>query len=229
MSAYRIFWLTATLITGMVIATTPRAADALPIGTPTLIPADAPDADRLYEIGQVLFESERYAAAERHFSAAIRQQHDFTDAYFARARTRALLENYPLALQDFTAVLQADPTRADAYHQRALTLLAMGNTGAAMTDLNQAVEISASPIYLNDRGEIYVTLEDLESALADFSLAIEVDPTMPEPHFNRAQIYITNEEIERAREDLNRFLRIAAPDDPLYEDAVDLLESLSTD
>jgi tetratricopeptide (TPR) repeat protein len=214
-------------MTTFVVVASPRAADALPIGTPTLIPADAPNANRLYEIGQVLFESERFAAAERHFSAAIRQQHDFTEAYFARARTRALLENYPLALQDFTAVLQADPTRADAYHQRGLTLLAMGNTGAALTDMNQAIEISASPIYLNDRGEIYVALEDLDAALEDFSLAIEVEPTMPEPYLNRARIYIANEETEAARNDLNRYLRIAPPNDPLYAVAVELLEGLS--
>jgi regulator of sirC expression with transglutaminase-like and TPR domain len=72
-------------------------------------------------------------------------------------------------------------------------------------------------------------LEDLESALEDFSLAIEVEPTMPEPYLNRARIYIANEETEAARDDLNRYLRLAASNDPFYAVAVELLEELSTE
>jgi tetratricopeptide (TPR) repeat protein len=198
---------------------------ALPIGTP--MPANPPDAERLYQMGLTLLNSERYAAAERHFSAAIRQQHDFTEAYFARARSRRAQGNFPLALQDFTSVLGANPNHADAYHQRGLTLATMGNTGAAFTDLDQAIQISPSPIYLNDRGELYVELEDFEAALIDFSLAIDLDATLPAPFFNRAQIRIANEDIEGARDDLTRFLRLISANHPLREEAESLLEGLS--
>jgi tetratricopeptide (TPR) repeat protein len=69
---------------------------------------------------------------------------------------------------------------------RAMNQRFLGNYEQAMADVNQAIELEPSPLFYNERGILYTTLQQYDLALADYATAIERSAgKLSDPFINR--------------------------------------------
>lgn len=136
-------------------------------------------------------------------------------------RGGSLLNNgeYERATLDFSLFLLLNPTYAQGYFARALTYLGTDNTDAALADLDTAVRLSVldTPEYqanlLSLRGQVYQNTGNGEAAEADYTAAIDLDPS-GDNYANRALLYAAMGRLEDSLGDFDIAME-ALPDLPL--------------
>lgn len=67
-----------------------------------------------------------------------------------------------------------------------------------------------------NRGLINSDLQDYEAAIANFGLAITIDPTYQDAYYSRAVAYLYNGYIDKALEDFNKALQLKPSDSRVY-------------
>lgn len=99
----------------------------------------------------------------------------------------ALLEgNYEIALQYFNKALNISPTLVGVIYNRGNLYSSLQQSDKAIVDYNLAIELEPQyyEAYIH-RGIVYLEQkQDVLAAIADFSKAIEIDPTKIQGHFN---------------------------------------------
>jgi tetratricopeptide (TPR) repeat protein len=84
-----------------------------------------------------------------------------------------------------------------------------GKLGIARKELAAAVELSPeSPVFLNNLGNVYFNLGDLETAAELYRSAISLKGAIAQPHFNLAQIFTKRLAFQRANEELTHANRL---------------------
>lgn len=126
--------------------------------------------------------------------------------------------DYDKALLDFSLFILLNPTYSQGYYLRALSHLGRDDADSALADIQQAIDLMPdNPQYgavlYNLRGDIYSNLERYEEAIADYTEAIDLNPSV-ELYFSRAQLYGLIEDYENALDDLDAAIA-EAPDDPV--------------
>ncbi len=116
-------------------------------------------------------------------------------------------ETYDDAIVDATRAIELDPNLARAYVHRASALVDMGHSEYARVAVMS--RITSRP----DTAWTLPPEERVESAIADATKAIELDPNMPDAYFVRAHAQMDIGRSEQAVED---FSRILDSDPPLY-------------
>lgn len=105
------------------------------------------------------------------------------------------------AIEDWDVVLAAQPGDRDALLRRAQLLLAEKRVAAALVDLQTLLdEQPEASIYLL-RGTINHERGDWNTAAADFTRAIELDPQNAEAWAARGQVRLEQGELQAARQD----------------------------
>lgn len=127
-------------------------------------------------------------------------------------------QDYDRALLDFSLFILLNPTYSEGYYLRALSHLGREDTDQALADIEQALAIMPdAPEYgaiLYDlRANIYTDLERYDDAIADYSEAIDLNPSA-QLYFSRAQLYGILEDFDKSLTDLNDAVA-DAPDDPI--------------
>lgn len=165
------------ILTLVVLLWWPGAALALPDAPPNRDDAAPPGPDERFQIGVLLMGAERYAAAERHFTQALRDDPTLTEAFYQRGRSRAAQGDFIRAVADFGEVLRVAPGRAEVYYERGVALVGLGNFGAALTDFSQAIDLDDRPTYRLARVDLYLRLGFADEALADIEELEAQNPT----------------------------------------------------
>lgn len=146
---------------------------------------------KYYENGVKKLQKDDYRNAITSFSEALKRDGNFAEAHTSRGRAYlALADDYAArnlnnsaqryrkdALDDFNLALQVQPKQAEDPYRYVEPLLA--------------------------RGLAYVKLQDYDSALKDFSLAIERNPEFYEAYLSRATISLGFGDYQQALRDLN--------------------------
>ena len=83
----------------------------------------------------------KYGLAVQDFTAALRLDPGFPDAYCNRGNAHQKLGENDLALQDYNAALKLQPNDGDLYYNRGVVLLSMGQQAKALEDLKRAAEM----------------------------------------------------------------------------------------
>lgn len=93
------------------------------------------------------------------------------------------------AKRDSEHATQLDYGNANAYYCLGLIYLTQEDYAAGLENLNQAVALSPeNATYLNKRGEATMALQAYKEAIADFDLAILLQPDLKEAYSNRAAL-----------------------------------------
>ena len=134
-----------------------------------------------------------------------------------RAVANSVVQNYADAVDDINTCLSIDNNMALAYWHRAVCQSQEGRTGnaqvpetqirenAAMDDFTKALELSPNdPYILFDRGNLKLTMGDLQGAIDDFTKAIEGNPHIAEAYYNRGLARINAGNREQGIEDLSK-------------------------
>lgn len=109
-------------------------------------------------------------------------------------------------------VTNPDPDTANA-------AAALGNQASqrqdyatAIKEFTRAMELNSAPIYYGLRGDVYWRMGRLDEALADYDVAIAMEPTAPDGYFGRARVYKDKGDKANAIQDLETFLQLKPND-----------------
>ncbi|NJL38944.1 MAG: tetratricopeptide repeat protein [Leptolyngbyaceae cyanobacterium SM1_4_3] len=112
--------------------------------------------------------------------------------YLNRGLAYDRLGEYQNAVADYNQLLQLQPHDYRAYYNRGLAQVALGEKIAALADYNQSLQYTPSSStlqradILNDRGVVYLQLQEPQHAIADFTQAISLNANDAKAYFNRA-------------------------------------------
>lgn len=137
----------------------------------------------------------------------------YNNGRYALARTNE--SSLVLAIQYFEQAIARDPQFALAYSRLAECYVAMGVYGmrAPAETFPHARDALLKALQIEPRlATAYATLghvklqfdRDWDGAEADFSRAIELDDSIPEPHMYRGALYVMRGDLERGLEDMKQ-------------------------
>jgi serine/threonine protein kinase/Flp pilus assembly protein TadD len=128
------------------------------------------------------------------------------------------LGDYESAIEDFEKAIELDPEVASSYMGKALSYRWLEKPDEALLIYNRAIELFPDDAGLyNERGWLYFEdLEGYDSAINDFSMAIEIHPEGPHNHYFRGYVYQWLGRDDEARADFERVLEITGGD-PSFE------------
>ncbi len=135
-------------------------------------------ATELLSIGYLLNQMERYPEALEILEQAIAIDSTFAYAYNNRGFAKYKLGHYQAAIEDFNKSIAL---KNDYFHwppyNRANALRALGREKEAIDDFNLALSYKGDYFEaLNDRGETWEKLGNLEKAVSDYKEALQANP-----------------------------------------------------
>ena len=95
--------------------------------------------EQYIQMGLAFHKQQRYDAAVREFSKAIRVRPDMADAYLYRGIAFYAAGQMEASITDFNKVLELRPERATVYLYRGDSYLALGQRAQAVVDYKQAL------------------------------------------------------------------------------------------
>ncbi|MBI5345108.1 MAG: tetratricopeptide repeat protein, partial [Deltaproteobacteria bacterium] len=165
-----------------------------------------------------------YTGAAMKYTKAIWENPKDASAYVRRARLYVRKGLYHKALVDFAQAVKYMPN-GENYYNRGEIYHKMGMEEQAYTDFKKAVELGykadmpARNIYFNS-GMLLKDKGRAKEAAADFSIAIDADPSFAQAYLERAEIYLEQGLYKESLMDFNRALKYNRGDDIDLRDAV---------
>ena len=145
---------------------------------------------------------------------AIQLQPNHINAYLNRGLALYRKGQESAAVRDFTHVLEQRPYDVRARYNRGLALSVLGHHQQAIADFNQALrhasgadDVTMANIY-NDRGLTQLQQGNLKGAIADLSVSIRLNATLPQTYYNRACAYHQQGEFGDALHDFTAALQL---------------------
>ncbi|MBI5635038.1 MAG: tetratricopeptide repeat protein [Nitrospirae bacterium] len=110
------------------------------------------------------------------------------------------------AERDFSRALTLKQDYAEAYYLRGVARMNGGNTLESIEDLTRAVAVSSSPPYnyYHDRGLAFARIGRHDSAVADYTEALRLNPASKRTYLSRARSYYNLNLFQQARDDLKK-------------------------
>ena len=141
--------------------------------------ANDPNLTQAYLVrGSVRAQRGDFALAIEDFSRTLRAEPLHAHAYYLRG-VAYLKQNDPRqAVVDLSEAIRLDPNHARAYAQRAAVRQAAGLQELALSDLAHAarLDVQLAPAYCRQLGQVHAAMGQYEWAVADYSLALFLDP-----------------------------------------------------
>lgn len=132
-------------------------------------------------------------------------------------------KKYQEAIRALNAFIEKQPHHADALYYRAISFRKTENFKASIDDFTQMLErLPNEPSILCERGISYFLNNDVELALKDMDLAVELDPENPYRYSSRAYIK-AKVDVEGAIKDYQKAVELD-PKDAIAWNNLGLLE-----
>lgn len=116
------------------------------------------------------------------------------------------------ALAEQDRAIELRPELAVAHYNRGLELSALGRYAEAVAAYDRALELGSGPERDADahycRGNVLLRLDDPEGAAAAYGRALELEPSFPEPWYNRGVVRLQLGRVAEARADFERYLEL---------------------
>jgi tetratricopeptide (TPR) repeat protein len=128
--------------------------------------------------GMLYFQMKDYKSAVMDFVQTVTLAPDFTDAYLLRGYAMMNLGGYAEAAQDFNYVIGAKSERSgEALYHRSKCFYNLRNIDLAIKDCDNLLQIGwvTTEIY-GMRAMCYLVLREFDKAIADYDLALTLDP-----------------------------------------------------
>jgi len=202
----------------------PDAASLLPStrSEGTLIPPKSPEstvettpvpgsAEDFAARGQTYFNDRKYYYALRNFDAAIAKRNTFWPAYLGRGQAYAMLVATSEAQQDLKTYIEKSPQDCDGYFWMAHVFFYLLNDyDKAVDQYTTVVALCPSADAFENRGDAQLFAGNYDSAVADLTRALDLDPGRTNANKLRADAYRSLGRYEEAIGDYTQLL-LAAP------------------
>jgi tetratricopeptide (TPR) repeat protein len=168
-----------------------------------------------------------YNPAISDFTKAIELNPDYSNAYFDRGDSYALIGDYRSAESDrsyarklrasepdeseystiskydqdiekYTNIIKQNPNDADAYFRRGMAYSSKGDYERAIQDLTKSIALEPVSEAYNNRGYIYAERGNYNQAISDFNKSIELDPEHASSYYNLGVAYSNLEDYQQA-------------------------------
>ncbi|MBI3408349.1 MAG: tetratricopeptide repeat protein [Planctomycetes bacterium] len=128
--------------------------------------------------GSILAQQREYTAAVDDFSQALRLEPLGAQTYFLRGVAQKKLANAPQAVADLTEAIRLDPRLDRAYLHRAVLRNKGGHLDLALEDLAHATRLDTqhAAVYCGQLGNLHAARGSYECAVADYTVALLLDP-----------------------------------------------------
>jgi tetratricopeptide (TPR) repeat protein/ribosomal protein L40E len=153
------------------------------------------------ERGFCYFIQNDYDASIRDYTKAIELDPNDSDNYYWRGRSYQAREKYGAAIQDFSKAIKLDANDRYKYEWRGHAHSQKGNYTAAVSDFTRAIDLcldddnvdadDLAALY-NFRGVAYSYLENKGNALADYEVALRLEPNNRQYKENYDQVKGSN-------------------------------------
>lgn len=126
--------------------------------------------------------------------------------YFGRAMEQMTLRNYEAAIDDFTKALEITPDFALAWMMRGVARhKAKAHFAMIIADYDHTLDLSPrSPLVHFNKGNIFLEIGDLTSALSAYTDAIALKADFGEAYYNRGYVYFKLGNRQAGTADLSR-------------------------
>lgn len=148
--------------------------------------------------------------------------------YNERGATYADRGEYDRAIQDYNQAIQIDPNKAIVYINRGTSYLGIGEPELALQDFDKGIELGLETdkdafqwmgaTAYNNRGYAYSLLGDLDSAISNYTEALNYNPNHFTSLLNRGIVYDDLGKYDLAIADYNRAIEIRPNDVSPYID-----------
>jgi|GEM_PF-3037959 len=155
---------------------------------------------------EVFFNENKLDSAKIYLSKTVRFQANYslpvTDDYIKKRN-----ESYKRTIPIVKKIIENDSVSGN-FCDLAVFEHAIGLTREAIIDFGYAIKFdSTEHIYYYDRAGLYREINELDSSVADYTMALKLNPKYPETYLNRGFTYLKMELYEKAIYDLERVQR----------------------
>ena len=149
------------------------------------------------------------AAAEADVRSALARDPDGVAARYALAEVCVYRGDVEGAMAAFEATLAVAPEHPATLLRRAEVLSATGHLAPALVDADRAVAASDARDAYYNRGTLRMQIEDFDGASADFTAALERDPTDVQSLLNRGTVQAIRRDMPGALVDWDHAVELA--------------------
>ncbi len=151
--------------------------------------AHPPDSSVLNQLGTFYSNQKLYDKALSCYSAAIKANPRFEDAYHRRSIINSTLKRYDESIADMTTWIKLKPQNGRGYEWRAAAYQQSGQWAKAIADLNRAIQFKTRNTgeFMVVRADLYMKLKDYKHALADYEAVLRVSPMDDTIWFKKGQ------------------------------------------
>src|SRR5204863_7061571 len=166
--------------------------------------------------------------AAEDYSQAIKLKPEYEAAYYGRGTANLYLDNFDEAIADFDQSIKLKPINARAYTNRCIAYYHKGNYTQADADCTEAIK-QADPAeeYLertyDTRGLVHQARHEQQSAIKDFTQALQLNPKFWQSYYSRAKVYQEIGEKEKAIADYRKVLDLSNDPDLVRQARKELL------
>ncbi len=144
------------------------------------------DAKTFMESGMLKHQAKDYEGAIKDYSKAIKQDKNYSIAYFNRGTCELAIQDYKSAKNDFDKAIETDPNFAKAYYSRASIAILQKKYLDALPDLDKVIELdSTTPNALILRGQIRSQTENKNGGCDDFEKAKSIGDKQAENYIKQ--------------------------------------------
>lgn len=174
------------------------------------IQAQKPDtAVAYFTRGLVLTRMRDFDNALEAFDRAIKLNGDVTACQVNKATIHFYQKKLELAEMELHQVLQSDSTEPNVYNTLAMIAAERSQHDAALRWIGKALALAPhDPFYLNNRGYIYLSSNELSNAERDINESITIDPYNGWAYRNKGIFYLMKEDYGNAERLLKQALQM---------------------
>jgi len=158
-------------------------------------------------------------------SATQAQELKSAEEYTQRGISRFEKNDLDGAIADFTKVIEMNGSGQEyCYYFRGMAQYRKGNTTLAIDDLTKAITLKPDPRFLDDRGNLYARVGELDRALTDLNKAIEVSPQYAKAFGDRGLIQLMQGAVADAEADFKKCFELDHTLEPQFKAAASQLK-----
>ncbi len=143
-------------------------------------------AGQAFDQGVALMNPGHYQDAIRQFTRAVEIWPQHAQAYFERGSAHQILNQPDAALRDFEMASQIDANLAPAYTAMGMIYVERTDLPRAQNEFDQSIRIQPTIDGYYQRGQVRLSLAQLQPAIDDFNRAIALGRSVPYLYLARA-------------------------------------------
>ncbi len=155
--------------------------------------------DSLYKKAQQKFQEKEYEIALDYLARHILRNKKDAKAYLLKGLAEFKVENPLGALKCFDSAIHHKKDYLEAYYNRASLLQGFGRYDDALRDYNIVIKNNPNiPLVRQERGKVFYSLQNSDSARIDFLQALRLQNGMWESALFLGKIYLKRKEYQKA-------------------------------